>query len=89
VRSLHYWVGEFSASDSSQVSSFSTKRLVHDARGVTKLPSDLVLDSPHMGRARSAPTPFHNPRGNRPTKKRPLEDLEGNLRGQLQTLTSC
>jgi hypothetical protein len=35
-----------------------------------------MTDSPHLGRARSAPTPFDNPEGNQPSKKRSLEDLE-------------
>jgi hypothetical protein len=42
-------------------------------------PNDLVTDSPHLGRARSAPTPSDHHGGSRPTEKRPLEDqkIEG------------
>jgi hypothetical protein len=38
--------------------------------------NDLVTESPHMGRARSAPTPYDNLGGRRSSKKRPPNDLE-------------
>jgi hypothetical protein len=35
-----------------------------------------VTNSPNLGRARSAPTPYDNLGGSRPSKKRPREELE-------------
>jgi hypothetical protein len=38
--------------------------------------SDLMIDSPRLGRARTAPASAHIHRGNRPNKKRPLDNLD-------------
>jgi hypothetical protein len=37
---------------------------------------DLVIDSPHLSRARGAPTSSDNRGGGRPAQKRPLENSE-------------
>jgi hypothetical protein len=44
--------------------------------------NDLVIDSSHLGRARSTPTPFDSPRGSRLSKKRLVENpkVEGTKR---------
>jgi hypothetical protein len=46
--------------------------------------NDLVTDSPHLGRARPAPTPSNSQGGGQPTGKRPNDDsmLEASKRWQ-------
>jgi hypothetical protein len=70
-KNVDYW-----ASDSSQVASLPAERLRHALDGVEDFVNDLVTDSPHFARARSAPTPSGNLGSGWSSKKRPIEDLE-------------